>query len=678
MERQDGLTLNDVARLAAVQRPVVSNWRRRFAGTAKAFPAALSNSNGATLFDATEVVQWLDATGHGLNPRAGQDVAAHVSSALADSSGVDNFEALTSLLALARFHSGSLGDLQPDELLDIAESVDPDDEFLLSELALVQDQLQGLASRVDALVEADYDATSAFERLLQRQRQSNKSSPSPAQLATSLIRIASNLIGSHLETASDLPTVVDSQSDSGDILIALSEQVGEVSELPIALPAGDMPQVRLTRRRLQVNGRYASSLEIDKSGEFSFAGPAVHLAQFSSNGNPGLDGEPILRRIDQILLQAEDSHRGLIIGPASVLADALTIPELDSERSSLLRGGRVRAVVRLPSGLVPSRPRSHQCVWVFGPPLANTNLEDQWFLGADIASVELSERVITELVQDLHAAIGSDFDRKAHSFALMRPTLTRTVLAKGGPLVVAKSRIRKVSRSDVVATIELDELFQSEFIGENDAAKLTPSWSLDVSDQRSETHGRVTIGEALQRRHLRYLPGTRLETSELDSAGGVEIIGVDELVGESPIGFRRVDRFNFAFVHPTARLTEPGDIVFSSSPTAAAIVDRVGSRVVMYPARVLRIDRQDAGGLVPTAVAVDIRASRPSLAWRHWLVRVVPPGQRALLESALTDVEGRRESLLARASRLDEFSSRLVYGVAIGAATLSDRSEKEN
>ena len=73
------LGLSDVAQLAHVQRPVVSMWRARSAGSDRPFPAAIDAARGQEWFDGTAVVDWLIATGRGNNPTARDDLAAYAS-----------------------------------------------------------------------------------------------------------------------------------------------------------------------------------------------------------------------------------------------------------------------------------------------------------------------------------------------------------------------------------------------------------------------------------------------------------------------------------------------------------------------------------------------------------------------------------------------------------------------
>src|SRR3954471_2926397 len=72
------LTLQDIADLARVQRPVVSMWRRRrtVRGVDSPFPKPALREGGGERFDRDEVVAWLEATGRGNNAEARQDAPA--------------------------------------------------------------------------------------------------------------------------------------------------------------------------------------------------------------------------------------------------------------------------------------------------------------------------------------------------------------------------------------------------------------------------------------------------------------------------------------------------------------------------------------------------------------------------------------------------------------------------
>jgi len=75
------LSLSDIARLAQVQRPVLSMWRRRSIGSDAPFPAPLDDVSAGERFDAEDVVGWLEATGRGNNREVRSDAPAHTAPA---------------------------------------------------------------------------------------------------------------------------------------------------------------------------------------------------------------------------------------------------------------------------------------------------------------------------------------------------------------------------------------------------------------------------------------------------------------------------------------------------------------------------------------------------------------------------------------------------------------------
>src|SRR5665647_2639062 len=129
------ISLADVARLARVQRPVVSMWRSRSAATDSPFPPPIERAGAQERFDAEQVVAWLELTGRGNNPVVRADVAAFTSLTGISSLGDENvFDGLTALLTLKAVTGEQLGGLGGEALLDLADDADPDDSLLLREV----------------------------------------------------------------------------------------------------------------------------------------------------------------------------------------------------------------------------------------------------------------------------------------------------------------------------------------------------------------------------------------------------------------------------------------------------------------------------------------------------------------------------------------------------------------
>jgi hypothetical protein len=153
---------------------------------------------------------------------------------------------------------------------------------------------------------------------------------------------------------------------------------------------------------------------------------------------------------------------------------------------------------------------------------------------------------------------------------------------------------------------------------------------------------------------------------------GFAVVGVEELHDDTLVGSRAVDRLRFADAYPRAALTEPGDVVFCTSPQPAAWVDAAGSHVVAYPARVLRVRAGAGNGIVPEILAADIASQPPTArSWRRWLVRRVAGEQVQALRAALSLVDAAREELRARLAAVDRVGVLLAEGATSAAIAVT-------
>ena len=160
------ISLPDVALLARVQRAPVSMWLQRYAASATPFPSPAAVRRGQALFDGHQVVDWLETTGRGRNPDARSDLAAFAALAGADLTDDTAFAGLTALLCLGRAVDPLPTDA--DELLDLADDVDPDDEYLYTEIDALGERAAPLARYAGLLVDAAFSAPAAFEKLMAR------------------------------------------------------------------------------------------------------------------------------------------------------------------------------------------------------------------------------------------------------------------------------------------------------------------------------------------------------------------------------------------------------------------------------------------------------------------------------------------------------------------------------
>lgn len=669
------MTLTDVAALAQVQRPVVSMWRKRSAGSAHPFPEPAALEGGRELFDGDQVASWLDATGRGNNPDAVKDAAAFARMPATPASGLagTTLAALTALLTLKAMTGIAIGPLGPDDLLDLADECDPDDLFLYSELEAQGASLAATAAFADRLVDSAYNAPAAFERLLAARFQAGLREHSDTALTDSAVGLISAAAVELAATLGGNPVFADSTRGGSDLLMGVVHASGEGSPVTFLTADDDGGSGRLVRRRLRVHGVDSGQIRVEASGEFAVHGAVVHVAQYPSPGEPGMDAAQILSAVEHLVLQMDDQQRAVIIAPARVLCDVPLAAAAAGLRSGLLRTGRVRAIVRLPQGLLRSKPREAQALWVLGPSFAEVPIAERWTMVADLSTRILAEGVGQDLISDIVASMGNRATIRAHSFRFARLVQTRLLLASRKSLVSAPSHGSAQSPSGAEAALRVEELVRIL-----QAARPEQSREVAVLPSDPNTKARPTsVQEFIAAGSLKYIKGNRLEDADLTPSGGTLVLGPAELIDPHTAPPRHLSLLDFAANYPAARLTEPGDVVFCTSPRPAALVDHDGGSAVVFPARVLRIDAGDPGGLLADVVAADINNLPPAdKSWRQWHLRRIPEGQRKRLDNSLARLQHEQQQARERLGRLEELATLITDGVAGGSLTLTDPTTK--
>ncbi|MFW0770040.1 hypothetical protein ACLRGH_08425 [Arthrobacter koreensis] len=664
------LSLPDVATLAKVRRPAVSMWRTRLRTSGQPFPSPVRTENGQELFDAGQVAEWLVTTGHGKNPDALADLGAFAAMSGVSINQEDVFAALTALLTLRSLTGQPLSGRDTAELLDMADDEDPDDDLLYSELESVKPDLENLARYTDLLAEGAFNPAAAFEKLMadrfrhHRRKYSGTALTQPAMdlVAAVAIELASGL--------SEAPVFADPSSGGSDLLLALASALGDGSEATLMTGSGHDETARLARRRLRIHGIPQGKLDIAESGEFALHGPAVHVAHYPSPGAASMDSLDILTAIDHSVLQMDDQQCGLVIAPDMALNGVLPQGTARNIRSSLIREGRVRAIVRLPKGLLRSKPRQIMAMWVLGPAHPDVPIPERWVMLADLTGEHLDSGVIQDLVGDLSASMGTLAQIRAHSFRFATRVPSRIILPGDSPLTASArpARSAPVPRG-AESALAADRIL--ERLSTDGPTSLR--YSVEPTEHAETSLSIQTLESLLKQRVLRYVPGSRLDGSILDPNGGVPVYGVGEVLGETTRGGRRVHLADYAATYPRGGLTEPGDVVFCTGPRAAAFVDNEGTAVVAYPARILRVqNRQAALGLIPQLLAADVNRQAGNRGpWRRWPVRLIQHHSQELAPF-LAEIETQRAAARARLEQLEELTTLVLDGVAGGTLTVTD------
>jgi hypothetical protein len=637
------IDLAGVARLAGVRRPVASMWRARFREASDPFPQPRLEKGGRPFFDAMSVAQWLARTEHGNNPDAVADAAAAAAPGGFDIAEASHVACIDALLTLQAATGESLGGTDSEALRTIAAAVDPDDSFLTTELSTLEPAWQEWA---DLLADAAYSPVEA-SRALERRHAARRASDGSGGPLTADAEALTVALVEALAAGRDATLVV-----SGGILPALA--VDLVSRLGDGDISVQETEGRSIRRRLLLEGMALPQASLSKA-----TGRLTVLRLPSADTRSTSD---MLHALDELALGMRDDDRALVLAPAGVLTGPIGTAD-NLTRSDVLRAGRVRAIVRLPSGLISSAVREPLAFWVLGRETGDVPVADRFTAVADLTEADLTAAARTDLASDVLAAMGSGHDVRAHSFRFTRLVRTTSLLAARGGLLPVGGRSVAAAPSPRELPALLDRA-RSRI--PDDVPTALPS------ERPSRTLDDASVDVLVADRHLRVLSGTRVASDEYAPTGLVAV-GAEDLDTPAAIGERRIDPMVFAQRHPSAHLTGPGDIVFRTSPTAKAWVDHEGSKVIVHPARALRIDPSDPGGLVPDLVALDIdRSSGGPGAWRRWRLRRVPPSADAPLRAALADIASRRRALERRIKDLDHYKELLAAGVVSGAVTLTD------
>lgn len=639
------IDLTGVARLAGVKRPVASMWRSRFASTSDPFPPAVSEKSGRLQFEAQSVADWLLRTGHGNNPEAREDAAG--AAAPADFSFADS-NAVAELEALIALHSqiDDLGELTHSQIEEAAAEVDPLDGMLRAEICAHVRRGAPWLEFSAHLIDAAYSPSAALALVTRRHAVSHRAAGSAGPLVNDAIAL---VVDATLALVGDGDAVT---LDARDATLS-STLAGRLrDDASIVLPAES--DSRRVRRQLLLDGHWVADAEEPVTR-------SVVVARIPSERGDHV--ARMLRAVDEISLSLRESDAAVVIGPARALVDPLA-PADEGARADILRSGRLRGIARLSPGLVDSATRESLALWMLGAPVGEVTLTERVTAVADLTAIPLTPAARADLVSDLIAGMGSVRDLRAHKFRFATLVRTTSLQARSGSLVALATRKSVPATTDAAELAALLDIAADAVRGDIDPiAVLTDAHAVPRA---------ASVPELIDAGHLRRIQGTRLDPDLLGSEGLVVVTSSD-LDDPALVGRTRVNQLFFAARYPNASLTRPGDVVFRTSPTAAAWVDADGSKVVAYPARVFRITASDPGGLVPEVIAADITgaAAGPG-AWKRWMLRRVAPHTITPLRRVLSDIATARQDLETRAARLADYAALIIAGATSGAVTMID------
>lgn len=653
------LSLPDVARLARVQRPVVSMWRRRYEEAEHPFPRPVARQDKKEVFDADEILRWLEATGRAHGRDLHGDAAAYALPAgLNLSADPAAFEGLTALIALKASTDTTLDGLTTEQLNALAISIDPRDTCLSREVQGLGAQLSKLATYADELVDAAYSPRDALEGLLAERFRHDATdlaasalAPPAHDLVVALATGLGVLLGAEGRAYLD-PTGVGS-----DLLLSIVDAAGDPHP-DVLIAESATSAARLFRRRAAARGLLLASAP----ALLNEARAAVILAHYPVVGSPQMTPLEILDSVDEVALSMGNHHYAVVIAPAAVLVDRLRDRQTCRVREQVLRTGLLRAALRLPAGLVTQRPRESLGIWILGTDPTDAPVGDRRVALGHLPSPTPTADCIVAIVDDVVASASTL--ASTHHYSNLSLVRTARLLADGGSVVPGRRTQAMTPPSPAELALRVAEL---------SAARTLPGplQGLGVATSSEPIAPRtVSLTDALEAGAVRVISGNRAGF-DLAKGGSVPVLGVVELTIDGAIGSRRVERLAFLGGHGSSRLTEPGDVVFCTAPRPRALVDADGGSAVQFPARIMRVHPVKGEGLSPRVIASTI-ASQPVDArdWRRWVVPLLPPEQVGPTDRALDALAAQRRALWQRLADIANFTELVITGVSTHALTL--------
>ena len=686
------MTMTDIAELADKPRPLITTWRRRYPDS---FPAQVAGDEAHPQFDPHEVADWLLTTGRIERDRAEQELALFMLAGLAASyPRQDAVAAVTALICL-RYLAGEndpLADGDGDPVAaarTLALDLDPSDEVVLTEIRSIPLHAGWLIGLVDDLVEASWSCRAAFERVMAVRHRFGPAAQLPSALITSavtppLARLVAELSGAYERGQRGQLIVADPVAGPGDLLAEVVRLLSVDNPPRIAAAEPDPALVRLARRRMLVHGVHQRDLDIPIGMELpdTLGDPDVIVTQLPYQPGETRDLAAALNAVDNVALRLAPGRFAVVLGPATALTDELPYSAAQDARAKLLADDVVEAVVRLPGGMLPFRPGYETALWVLTQ--ARGSRWQGRVLLADVSAQPLTHAVISDLVEDVVTWRRDGYQPGAHRRRYGQQMAVRDLIDRPRPLVVsgrpASPRERATEGNRRITDItgygaELDRIGAHATA----ARRHVPT---EVLASASLSPGAQSLGALLRARRLLLRQGTRIKKAHLSFPGHHAVLGTEEVAGIGRPGLRRIDRETFVQAYPNARLTEPGDILVTMTPRAAAMVDRDGFSIAEFPVRILRIPATEAEQFTPRVLAALLFADgsgtraagavRAGRALEDQRVLLLPPDQVRRLNQLLTGIEARRDLARKELDVLDELQAATIGGLIDGTLTLTN------
>jgi predicted DNA-binding transcriptional regulator AlpA/predicted RNA methylase len=645
------VSLADVAKLAGVTRPAVSNWRRRH----RDFPKPVRETGAVSLFSLTEIEAWLSRNQKKqVASTVREEIAAALNTVRTDITITRAAEIGMTVLAA-----------QVIEPFDVRfEHEDPTTVVRLAE-QIVYDHLaeppfgsawqdaDGAAPLVNALpsLVREHGAVSVAEALIaevtEQERRATGWLTTPRGLADLMVTLAGDLSG----------TVYDPACGVGTTLLAVQRAAGEK---PLRIVGNEAEPVThlLGALRMITHGVAATVLRRDswhdhRQADFVFA-------------NPPFERDSDWDWLKQTIQKINDGGQGFHVSPHTLLvrsgADA-------RQRAALVHQDAVEAVVQLPPDLYAGAS-ARSALWLLRP-LGEAKAPTVLLVDARQAgtrrgsTVELAQKDIDDIVAT-YRWWRKDGPPAKHEFPAVAVAKER-LLAGECRLEVAFWAANGTDSKNLLTRIQMTRSRLRDRV-EALAELPLPEQLAKGSVDRRPIHELLDSGEADLVRGLRLTP----EQLSRAATGDTPVIWVGDLGDDllatpsrkAELGASRRDR-------PFSR---PGDVVISvdGPEVRAAVVTGTGA-VVQAPLQCLRLRRPSM--VRARAIAAVLSAGMPSVPYaevRELSVRWPSDEECERIDRSLDEMVRLRRTAAAAAREAEQLMASTLRALAMGAVPVDD------
>ncbi|KOV68429.1 hypothetical protein ADK64_07715 [Streptomyces sp. MMG1121] len=731
------MSLGEIKELARVGRPTVSNWRRRFSrevlgdanGSRRPFPDPIPGvgSESKPLFDAAEIADWLDQRSvpdaepdaDGRLPTYGDRFrrALRLRGLVALRHRLGSAETLISrgLAVIAMSGEGKewIPEHLPEGLLAEYEAADPEVVRAVHELI---EEIGAPGRAADALLGLDDEGLDIARRI--------ESDLVMDVTPREVVALIAALIGPN-KGGPDQRSTISLCAGLGELLLAMGggpyEDLRGHGEL-VAVESDPLLRKLLRYRLLSYEAGaidvYASPAELDTLRTWDqsrderphgFPNAEIVLADPPYvSGERERDDEGPLWWAEEAVRRLRPGGRAYVVVPAWTLArtpgtgPASVRTATIGAREALLERGCVETIVQLPRRIHPFLTGAEYALLVLRPPSGPP--PSVLLIDADRISRRTEGR---EWIDQVVRIVGSSqASCRAECSGAGRPTevVSDPQDAKLVPVHTSEPGHeylldhRSVLPAHRLAAPEVDvDHFEETITARRAAAVAMPhlrDWlgELGIAKRRTPIRHRK-LDEHLRAGQLRLLNGHRIKDEHIGEAG-LPVVGRAELLGQLPIGARRIDLKDLS-EYSSARITEPGDVFLLAEHGVRCQVDMAGGCVLLSPIQGLRItayrdhiqnmadgepDRPDTLWIRPYCLAQLLQSPRNQHRGSGALVRRVsvrdmdlpqlPPAEIGELEKILSETERLRADVRRQLEALDGLAERISAGVADGALAL--------